>query len=76
MNADLTPTEGESLVAAGKIAAGVYGWSWISNPDFVTRLKDGKELNNDVSFVGLYGGGYPRDEENQAKGYIDYPFAA
>lgn len=76
LNADLTPDEGEQLVASGKIAGGVYGWSLISNPDFVTRLKEGKGMNNDVDFVGLYGGGLKRDIESQKQGYVDYPFVA
>ena len=76
LNSDLTPAEGESLIAAGKITAGVYGWFWISNPDLVARLKEGKELNTSVNIQGLYGGGLPRDEESQAKGYIDYPFTS
>ena len=71
----MTADEGEKLISEGKIAAGVYGWFWIANPDFAKRLESGKELNNDVNFVGLYGGGLPRDEESQATGYSDYPFA-
>ena len=76
LNSDLTPTEGESLVAAKKITAGVFRWFWISNTDLVLRLREGKELNTNVNIQGLYGGGLPRDEESQAKGYRDHPFVS
>ncbi|WP_341917118.1 alkene reductase [Hydrocarboniphaga effusa] len=56
--------DGDEDIVAGRADAIVYGKPFIANPDLVSRLASGAELNA-VDFTTLYAGG--------AKGYNDYP---
>ncbi len=56
--------DGDDDVVSGRADAVVYGKPFISNPDLVTRLAQGAELNP-VDFSTLYSAG--------AHGYNDYP---
>lgn len=85
LNADVSPAEAATLVtstdSSKKIAGGVFGWLFISNPDLVKRLEQGVALNFDVNVQHLYGGqSHGGDDvekwiEGQREGYSDYPFA-
>jgi N-ethylmaleimide reductase len=55
----------ESRLAAGAADLFCFGRLFISNPDLVRRLREGRALNP-LDAATLYGGG--------AKGYTDYPF--
>ncbi|KAI5118412.1 hypothetical protein M0805_002864 [Coniferiporia weirii] len=76
LNANVTPTEADQLIQEGKIAAAVFGWLWIANPDAAIRLQEGIPLNENVDVRTLYGGNMPKNEEAMSKGYTDYPFAS
>lgn len=76
LNAFLTPSEAEKLLAEGKIDAAVFGTLWLGNPDLQKRLEKGmdvggKGVNDQVDFKTFHGapGVDPR------KGYTDYPTA-
>ncbi|MGN6267105.1 MAG: alkene reductase [Ginsengibacter sp.] len=60
----LTPETGEAALHAGFADLVAFGRSFLSNPDFVERIKINAPLNA-VDFKTLYTPG--------AKGYIDYP---
>jgi N-ethylmaleimide reductase len=55
----------ESRLASGAADLFCFGRPFISNPDLVRRLREGRELNA-LDAATLYGGG--------AQGYTDYPF--
>ncbi|MCG6117885.1 MAG: alkene reductase [Aquimonas sp.] len=57
----------EARLAAGAADLFCLGRPFISNPDLVRRLREGRELNP-LDGSTLYGGG--------AEGYTDYPFLA
>jgi 2,4-dienoyl-CoA reductase-like NADH-dependent reductase (Old Yellow Enzyme family) len=73
LNMGLTAEEAASLIEAGKIDGAVFGRDWITNPDLAHRIRDGKPLNNAIDYATLYGHGGTQEEER--KGYVDYPFA-
>ena len=60
----LTPETGEEALHAGFADLVAFGRSFLSNPDFVERIKTNAALNA-VDFNTLYTSG--------AKGYTDYP---
>jgi N-ethylmaleimide reductase len=60
----LTPETGEEALHAGFADLVAFGRSFLSNPDFVERIKTNAALNP-VDFNTLYTPG--------AKGYTDYP---
>lgn len=60
----LTPETGEEALHKGFADLVAFGRSFLSNPDFVERIKTNKALNP-VDFSTLYTPG--------AKGYTDYP---
>lgn len=74
LNAGLTPTEAEKLIAEGQIDVGCFGMLSISHPDLANRVKEGKPYDTPVDFKHLYGGGIT-DLEQLATGYTSYPFA-
>jgi 2,4-dienoyl-CoA reductase-like NADH-dependent reductase (Old Yellow Enzyme family) len=69
-NSGLTPDEAAGLIQEGKIDAAVFGILWITNPDFYKRIEQGKQLNYDVDFFGLY-----NYKNHPSEGYSDYPTA-
>lgn len=58
----------------GKVEGVFFGTLWISHPDLAKRLEHGKPLDNAIDFTTLYGKYYASEEE-QKKGYVDYPEA-
>ncbi|MEY3906546.1 MAG: NADH:flavin oxidoreductase, partial [Pseudomonadota bacterium] len=67
LNSDLTAQSGADLVASGQADAVSYGRPFISNPDLVARIRDGKAwTENDMRT--WYSAG--------PEGYTDYPSAA
>lgn len=54
-------------IASGEADLIAFGRPFISNPDLVRRMREGRALN-ELDASTLYGGG--------AKGYTDYPFLA
>jgi len=62
----LTPETAEEALQAGFADLVAFGRSFLSNPDFVERIKTSAPLNS-VDFGTLYTPG--------AKGYTDYPVA-
>ena len=73
VNGGATPEEGVGLVAEGKVDAVSFGLLFISHPDLVKRVKNGKPLDNPVQFGHLYGGQNAGGDANV--GYTDYPEA-
>lgn len=63
-NEKLSKETAEVLLEKGHADAVSFGLNFISNPDLVTRLKEGAKLN-DVNFGTLYADG--------ETGYTDYP---
>jgi len=63
----LSPETGEEALHAGFADLVAFGRSFLSNPDFVERIKANAELNP-VDFDTLYTPG--------AKGYTDYPMSS
>ncbi|KAJ7140441.1 hypothetical protein C8R46DRAFT_1013582 [Mycena filopes] len=68
VNSGFTPAEAEALVSSGKVAGVFFGMNWISHPDFGRRVKEGKELDNQLSFATLYGA----EGVDPELGYVDY----
>lgn len=60
----LTPETGEAALHAGFADLVAFGRSFLSNPDFVEKIKSGEALNP-VDYAHLYTPG--------SLGYIDYP---
>jgi len=73
-NAGWSPEEAASAVKDGKVEGVFFGTLWISHPDLAKRLEHGKPLDNPIDFTTLYGKYYASEEE-QKKGYVDYPEA-
>ncbi|MHA6697168.1 alkene reductase [Chryseobacterium sp. A321] len=61
----LTPETGEKALSEGFADVVAFGRSFISNPDFTSRIEKGAELTPLTDFDTLYSPG--------AKGYTDYP---
>ncbi|KAJ7020349.1 hypothetical protein C8F04DRAFT_1144633 [Mycena alexandri] len=68
VNAGITPAEAEELVSSGKVAGVFNGVGWLTHPDFGTRIKAGKPLDNALDFATLYGA----EGVDPALGYTDY----
>ncbi|EJD40856.1 FMN-linked oxidoreductase [Auricularia subglabra TFB-10046 SS5] len=72
LNGDLTLSEANALITAGKIDAAVFGRPWISQPDLQRKWeagKDTKEPQPDWKTFYVFPSGDPNE------GYTDYPFA-
>lgn len=70
-NEELTPADGERLVAAGVADAAAFGRDYIANPDLAERIAEGAELNEpdpDTFYPPVEG-----PERDPAIGYTDYP---
>ena len=67
LNSDLTAEDGNALLASGLADAVSYGRPYISNPDLVERIRDGKAWA-DSAMATWYTPG--------PAGYTDYPAAA
>lgn len=67
LNSDLTAEDGNALLASGLADAVSYGRPYISNPDLVERIRDGKAWA-DSAMATWYTSG--------PAGYTDYPAAA
>lgn len=67
LNSDLTAESGSALIASGAADAVSFGRPFISNPDLVERIRDGKAWTEN-NMATWYGPG--------AEGYTDYPTAA
>lgn len=72
LNADVSPEEGATLVAAGRVDGVFIGFSWITHPDLAKRIEHGKPLDNIPDIPHLQFG---KDEEDMRVGYTDYPEA-
>ncbi|KAK0194713.1 FMN-linked oxidoreductase [Armillaria mellea] len=72
-NASFTGEEAARYVEDGKVDGVFFGMPWIANPDFAKRLENGKALEGNLDFSTLYGHG--GSEEDEKKGYVDYPVA-
>ncbi|KAF9075240.1 flavoprotein NADH-dependent oxidoreductase [Rhodocollybia butyracea] len=73
-NGGFSGEEAAALVKAGKASGVFFGFPWVTHPDVAKRLQFGKPLDNQVDFATLYGKYYAPEEE-QKKGYTDYPEA-
>ncbi|GAW02943.1 FMN-linked oxidoreductase [Lentinula edodes] len=73
-NAGWTGEEAAAAVKDGNVEGVFFGMGWINHPDFAARLEHGKPLDNPIDFTTLYGT-YHGSEEEQRKGYVDYPAA-
>lgn len=67
-NAGVTPAEAEELVGSGKVAGVFFGMNWINHPDVARRIKAGKQLDNPLDWMNLYGA----EGVDPALGYVDY----
>ncbi|KAH7930067.1 FMN-linked oxidoreductase [Leucogyrophana mollusca] len=76
LNGALTPDEASELVASKKIDAAIFGQLWIGHPDLAKRIEHGVPLDAKLDYTTFYGHGPQVSEEEQKKGYTDYPFAA
>ncbi|KAF9470875.1 flavoprotein NADH-dependent oxidoreductase [Pholiota conissans] len=72
LNADVTPEEGEALVSAGKVDGVTFGFNFITHPDLVKRVQNGKPFDNAPDFAHLQTN---KDSGDWATGYTDYPTA-
>ncbi|KAF9483542.1 flavoprotein NADH-dependent oxidoreductase [Pholiota conissans] len=72
LNADITPEEGEALVSAGKVDGVTFGFNFITHPDLVKRVQNGKPFDNAPDFAHLQTN---KDSGDWATGYTDYPTA-
>lgn len=63
-----TKETGNSILAADRADAVVFGRSFLANPDLVERLRRDAPLNEPLDMSSFYGGG--------AHGYTDYPVLA
>ncbi|KAJ3980732.1 hypothetical protein F5890DRAFT_1419027 [Lentinula detonsa] len=73
-NGGWTGEEAAAAVKDGKVQGVFFGMGWINHPDFAARLEHGKPLDNPLDYTTLYGKYYASEEE-QRKGYVDYPAA-
>ncbi|CAA7264373.1 unnamed protein product [Cyclocybe aegerita] len=70
LNSGISPEEGHQLVSEGKADGVFFGFSWLTHPDLVERIKRGYPLDNAPDFLRLI----PEDgERDWSKGYVDYP---
>ncbi len=65
VNTNYDKEQGVEVLKNGLADAVVFGRLHISNPDLADRLINNLELNTELKFKNLYGGG--------AEGYTDYP---
>ncbi|KAF9483540.1 FMN-linked oxidoreductase [Pholiota conissans] len=72
LNADITPEEGEALVSAGKVDGVTFGFNFITHPDLVKRVQNGKPFDNAPDIAHLQTN---KDSGDWATGYTDYPTA-
>jgi 2,4-dienoyl-CoA reductase-like NADH-dependent reductase (Old Yellow Enzyme family) len=72
-NTGYTPEQAIKDVSEGRAAAISFGIPYIAHPDLAERIKHGKPLDNVPDFLTFYGHGGTEEEER--KGYVDYPFA-
>ncbi|KAF8966566.1 hypothetical protein BDZ97DRAFT_1917386 [Flammula alnicola] len=72
LNAEVTPEEGEELVAAGKIDGILIGFNFITHPDLVKRVLHGKPLDNIPDIPHLQTN---KSSTDWSAGYTDYPIA-
>ncbi|SJL13126.1 related to N-ethylmaleimide reductase [Armillaria ostoyae] len=72
-NASFTGEEAARYVEDGKVDGVFFGIPWIANPDFAKRLEKGKTPEANIDFATPYGRGGL--EEDEKKGYVDYPVA-
>ncbi|KAK0205605.1 hypothetical protein DFS33DRAFT_1329594 [Desarmillaria ectypa] len=73
-NASFTGEEAARYVEDEKVDGVFFGIPWVANPDFARRLEKGAPLEGNIDFTTLYGHG--GIEEDERKGYADYPLAA
>ncbi|KIK65905.1 hypothetical protein GYMLUDRAFT_193181 [Collybiopsis luxurians FD-317 M1] len=73
-NDGFTGEEAGATIKAGKASGIFFGIPWITHPDLAKRLQYGKPLDNEVDFA-TFSGKYYALEEEQKKGYVDYPEA-
>ncbi|KAJ3511997.1 hypothetical protein NLJ89_g3780 [Agrocybe chaxingu] len=70
LNSGISPEEGHQFVSEGKADGVFFGFSWLTHPDLVGRIKRGHPLDNALDFLRLI----PEDgEQDWSKGYVDYP---
>lgn len=72
-NGGFTPAEAAAFVKDGKSPGVFFGVLWIAHPDLAQRIRDGKAVDAQIDFATLYGKGGTEEEER--KGYADYPAA-
>ncbi|KAG6855753.1 hypothetical protein H0H87_011314 [Tephrocybe sp. NHM501043] len=72
INAAVSPEEGAKLVEEGKVDGVVIGFNWITHPDLVKRIQQGKPLDNIPDIKHLQGF---KDSAALSVGYTDYPTA-
>lgn len=72
LNGGVTPEEGSTLLASGKIDGIFVGFSWITHPDLVKRVQHGKPLDNVLDIKHMQWG---KDDSSFDVGYTDYPAA-
>ncbi|CAF3430059.1 unnamed protein product [Rotaria sp. Silwood1] len=65
INTDFNSEEGANALKSGMADAIVFGRLYVSNPDLAERLIKNQELNTNLNWKALCGGG--------AEGYTDYP---
>lgn len=73
-NAQFTPAEAAQFVSEGKVDGVFFGVPWIVYPDLAKRILYGKPLDNEPDTHTFYGHG--GTEEQEKKGYTDYPAAS
>lgn len=72
INSNVTPEEGEELVASGKVDAISIGFNYITHPDLVERVEAGKPLDNQADWAHMQTN---KNSGDWATGYTDYPRA-
>ncbi|KAG6829713.1 hypothetical protein H0H92_003748 [Tricholoma furcatifolium] len=72
VNGGVLPEEGAALVASGKVDGISIGFNWITHPDLVKRVQNGKLLDNIPDIKHLQWG---KDGSDFSVGYTDYPTA-
>ena len=71
LNGGISPPEGAELVESGKVDGVFLGFPWITHPDVVNRVQNGKPLDNPPDFLHLQKG----EDGDLSVGYTDYPAA-
>ncbi|ESK85807.1 nadh:flavin oxidoreductase nadh oxidase [Moniliophthora roreri MCA 2997] len=72
LNAGVSPTEGEQLVASGKVSAIVFGYLWIAHPDLAKRIQHNKPLHPEKTIIHRLYVPAGLEVEEQREGYADY----